>query len=1359
MEAPVSVSLGVIRSIPAKLERLLSPEDGHGLRLRKGEKNKIRRLKAHLQELIDKYLMEPSEGELPASTVRCWVKEVRELSYDIDDFLDELIHGLHADGVSKNFRGKITSLREGLSRSRWVAGETSRFMTRLEEAIQRHKRYNLDKHQIGRSVRTNWDEYPIPPLYGVEAARLVGIDRSMEKLSEWLTGDGERALTVVSIVGFGGIGKTTLATELYRKLGRQFECRAFARSSHKPDIRMLLTSILFQVRGHQVPDDLELCNLTDTIRAHLRHKKYIIIIDDLWDSSTWDIVHRAFPDDKCYSRVLTTTEFDMVAQRCCSDTSNYIFKMEPLNDKESTELFFSRFVGNQSENFEEFNQVSSKIIRKCGGFPLATIVAANILARQQDRIEFCKYINRSLSSNLRTHPTMEGMKEVLGLCYNNLSNRLKSCMLYLSVYKEGHIIWKDDLVKQWITEGFISTKEGIHMEEIARSYFDELVNVGMIQPVDISYNDEVLSCTVHCMVLNLIRYKSVEDNFITPIDYSQTNTRLADKVRRLSLHFGDVDDAEPPVNLRLSQVRSLAFFGLFKSLPSTGEFRLLRVLILHLWGDQDNLSLDLTTVCKSFRLRYLEIICNGTLNLQSKMQGLQYLETLKIDSRLSEVPPDIVNLRGLLHLSLHGDTNLPNDIGRMESLQALGCFDLSSNSIDNVLNLGELTNLQDLRLTCSKVHSDNLEKKFQCLGSILSKLRDLKSLTILRAGHSIENTLDYSAFSDNIFFDGLSCVSSPPPLLHKLDLLPPICIFSILPEWIGKLHLLGILKIQVMGLSNKDIDILDRLPVLSVLILYIRTAPAERIVFNKEIFPVLKYFKFICSALCVSFVKGAMPNVRKLKLGFNTNTMVQYSPIDAGFEHLTGLKEISANIGHAGANDSYRMAAQSALEAAFVPHRVNIHWMDWIFYGEEKERSEAAQKETHETIQNLCPIPDDITKGGSDDLLGSSPPSSLENLEGSEERSPISSSLRRPVLRSENIGAPASAARPMLPPENPSVSRSERNANFQPIPLSTASAKPKQTNFGHQLVPKIEMPSTADQWIQGKLIASGSFGCVYEATNRHTGALCAMKVFNKLPYDVQFTESIKKLEQEINFLSQFKHENIAQYCGSKIIEDTLYIYVEHVHPGSVYKYARENYGSLTESVIRSFMCHILKGLAFLHSKKIMHGDIKCSNLLVDVNGVVKLTDFGIAKPLTTGDSNLWLRRGPYWIAPEVVRAILDKNVGYDVAADIWSIGCTMIEMFTGKPPWSDLEGPAAMFKVLRTEPPIPDNLSPEGRDFLICCLKRNPAERPTASKLLEHPFIRNSFAETKSPDTSKSDARDEIDSKNELCLRGIHVNV
>jgi len=236
------------------------------------------------------------------------------------------------------------------------------------------------------------------------------------------------------------------------------------------------------------------------------------------------------------------------------------------------------------------------------------------------------------------------------------------------------------------------------------------------------------------------------------------------------------------------------------------------------------------------------------------------------------------------------------------------------------------------------------------------------------------------------------------------------------------------------------------------------------------------------------------------------------------------------------------------------------------------------------------------------------------------------------------------------------------------------------------------------------------------------------------------------------------------------IEDRFYIYLEYVHPGSINKYVKQHYGAMTESVVRNFTRHILRGLAFLHGQKIMHRDIKGANLLVDVQGVVKLADFGMAKHLSTAAPNLSLKGTPYWMAPEMVQATLMKDVGYDLAVDIWSLGCTIIEMFDGKPPWSDLEGPAAMFKVLHKDPPIPENLSHEGREFLQCCFRRNPAERPTASELLDHPFIRNSshynkhgsihsFAGIKVNDIAHSSRDNKPISKSDSSMKGKSTNM
>lgn len=632
---------------------------------------------------------------------------------------------------------------------------------------------------------------------------------------------------------------------------------------------------------------------------------------------------------------------EVVANRCCGHNSEHIFKMEPLCNEEASKLFSSRFGGNQpsitqsliADSSKELcikKKIQSEIVSKCGGFPLLTIATASLLAKKLDKEQWhCLW--SSLSCNLETNPNIEGMKQVLCLCYDNLPDHLKTCMLYFSIYPEDEIIQKDDLVKLWITEGFISVKDGKDMKEVASTYFDELLSRGMIQPARIKRSGEVLSCTVHYLIFDLIQYKSIEENFVTTIHHSETNIRLADKVHRLSLHFGEAGDAKQPEKLRLSQIRSLFIFGLFKSLPTTVEFRLLRLLILRLWGDQGNISLDLIMVSKLFGLKHFTVACNVTLNLEGQLQGLQYLDTLKIDSRVTEVPQGIVHLPRLLHLSLPGDTILPNEIGGMVSLETLGCYDLSSNSAENVLSLGKLSNLQDLRLTCSTKPCYNLEEKVGCLASGLSELSNLKSLTILPAAGST---------NANIPCDNLSTVSSPPIHLEKLELSPHICIFSRLPRWIGELGKLSVLKIAARELSQDDINILKKLNYLAALSLYVRTTThAEKIIFDDKGFNNLRDFKFMCPALCPAFVKGAIPNVRTLKLGFCAQTLQQCSPVDAGFENLS-CAVFSVKVGYAGADESVRKFVHSALKNIFGKRGshpiINVHLVDNNFCGDRK---------------------------------------------------------------------------------------------------------------------------------------------------------------------------------------------------------------------------------------------------------------------------------------------------------------------------------------------------------------------------------------------------------------------------------------
>ncbi|PIA47717.1 hypothetical protein AQUCO_01400366v1 [Aquilegia coerulea] len=268
------------------------------------------------------------------------------------------------------------------------------------------------------------------------------------------------------------------------------------------------------------------------------------------------------------------------------------------------------------------------------------------------------------------------------------------------------------------------------------------------------------------------------------------------------------------------------------------------------------------------------------------------------------------------------------------------------------------------------------------------------------------------------------------------------------------------------------------------------------------------------------------------------------------------------------------------------------------------------------------------------------------------------------------------------------------------------------------------------KWKKGKLLGRGTFGHVYVGFNSEKGQMCAIKEVRLISDDQNSKECLKQLNQEIALLGQLSHPNIVQYYGSELGEETLSVLLEYVTGGSIHKLLQE-YGPFREPVIQSYTRQILLGLAYLHGRDTVHRDIKGANILVGPNGEVKLADFGMAKHITSHTSILSFKGSPYWMAPEV---IMNNSSGYSLAVDIWSLGCTILEMATSKPPWSQFEGVAAIFKIGNSKdiPEIPDHLSNNAKSFVKLCLQREPSARPTASQLLDHPFIRDQ-AVTKIP--------------------------
>ncbi|KAK4271116.1 hypothetical protein QN277_019856 [Acacia crassicarpa] len=279
----------------------------------------------------------------------------------------------------------------------------------------------------------------------------------------------------------------------------------------------------------------------------------------------------------------------------------------------------------------------------------------------------------------------------------------------------------------------------------------------------------------------------------------------------------------------------------------------------------------------------------------------------------------------------------------------------------------------------------------------------------------------------------------------------------------------------------------------------------------------------------------------------------------------------------------------------------------------------------------------------------------------------------------------------------------------------------------HNVSPYGSFRCTFSSWQKGEILGKGSFGTVYEGFTSD-GFFFAVKEVSLLDQGSQGKQSIFQLQQEIALLSRFEHKNIVRYLGTDKDESNLYIFLELLTKGSLANLYRKYH--LVDSQVSAYTRQILSGLKYLHDCNVVHRDIKCANILVDASGSVKLADFGLAK--ATKFNDLRSSKGsPYWMAPEVVNL---KSHGYGPAADIWSLGCTVLEMLTRRPPYSELEGMQALFRIGKGEPPpIPESISKDARDFIHRCIQVNPEKRPTAAMLLEHTFVKRKFMPPISP--------------------------
>ncbi|CAO2184984.1 unnamed protein product [Urochloa humidicola] len=396
--AVVSATLGAAGILLQKLSNMVVDDNWTPLG---GLRHEIQDLKDDLVTLTACLRDLDSAGDDTRSELMmAWMNQVREIGYDADDCIDIFTHRLEIktkypgenEGgcLIKQIHKLVNSIRT-LGVRKELAATIQRLRSRAQRVSERRLMYKLDATEANlrplsmlSSTYANVDRR-LPAIHG-DKLRLVGMTSNTEKLEELLNEGGDR-LRVVSIVGYGGLGKTTLAGTVYNNWDVSgVKIRAFVSVSQTYDLASLLKSILEDVVGDKKEDhlkDIESWGLSRLIymsRKHLENKRYLVILDDVWSSTAWEGLRSAFPDDGKGSRIVVTTRIEEVARSCSSP--NGIYKMEPLGKEYSKKLLFKTVFGIEECPFPNYEGVCMTVLDKCGGMPLAIVSIGGMLAQR-----------------------------------------------------------------------------------------------------------------------------------------------------------------------------------------------------------------------------------------------------------------------------------------------------------------------------------------------------------------------------------------------------------------------------------------------------------------------------------------------------------------------------------------------------------------------------------------------------------------------------------------------------------------------------------------------------------------------------------------------------------------------------------------------------------------------------------------------------------------------------------------------------------------------------------------------------------------------------------------------------------------
>ncbi|XP_019171035.1 PREDICTED: putative late blight resistance protein homolog R1B-16 isoform X2 [Ipomoea nil] len=341
---------------------------------------------------------------------------------------------------------------------------------------------------------------------------MEGRGQKFEEIRDQLICNRSSGREVISILGMGGIGKTTLARRLYEdpSVLSHFDILGWTVVSQKHDVRKMLVDLLNNEAAKI--DEVTDGELAGKLQKCLRGKRYLIVLDDIWSTRSWEGIQLCFPDDNCRSRILLTTRHKEVADSADS-SGNRLHTLGFLNQEESWDLFCKSFPGIQSVPFE-LETIGRNVVDKCHGLPLAIVVVAGVFSKLNKTVEEWQNFENQTNSLVVTTDLSEQCSRILTLSYNYLPLHLKACILYLSIVPKDEAIIVKRLVRLWIAEGFVELINSENLEEVAHEYLQDLADRSLIQIQKRHFNGKIKTCRVHDIVHEFCVREAIKEKLL-----------------------------------------------------------------------------------------------------------------------------------------------------------------------------------------------------------------------------------------------------------------------------------------------------------------------------------------------------------------------------------------------------------------------------------------------------------------------------------------------------------------------------------------------------------------------------------------------------------------------------------------------------------------------------------------------------------------------------------------------------------------------------------------------------------------------------------------------------------------------------